>query len=57
MTELSAQFNFYVICYDEGLTGDDKILASAVWRRFFNSEGNNPEKIEKLVHYIRKQVI
>lgn len=53
--EISAQFNAVIVSYDEGITGDDKVLASAVWRRFFKSEGNDPEKVEKLVHYIRKQ--
>ena len=53
---LSEQFNACIIAYDEGITGDDKILAAALWRRFLQSEGNDPEKLEKLVHYVRKQV-
>lgn len=56
MKELVGQFNACIIAYDEGLTGDDRILADAIWRRFFHSEGNDPEKVEKLVHYVRKQV-
>lgn len=55
MKELVGQFNACIIAYDEGLTGDDRILADAIWRRFFHSEGNDPEKVEKLVHYVRKQ--
>ncbi|XP_033225370.1 ubiquinol-cytochrome-c reductase complex assembly factor 1 [Belonocnema kinseyi] len=53
---LSEQFNACIIAYDEGITGDDKVLAAALWRRFLQSEGNDPVKLEQLVHYVRKQV-
>jgi len=54
--DLSDQFNAAIIGYDEGILSDDKVLAGALWRRFFNLDGNNPEHIEKLIIYVRKQV-
>lgn len=53
--ELSYQFNAAIIGYDEGIMSDDKLLASALWRRFFVYECNNPEHLEKLLIYVRKQ--
>lgn len=55
--ELTYQFNAAVIGYDEGIMSDDKVLASALWRRFFSLECNNPEHLEKLLIYVRKQVM
>jgi cytochrome b pre-mRNA-processing protein 3 len=54
--ELSQQFNAAIIGYDEGIQSDDKILAGALWRRLFNLECNNPEHLETLLIYVRKQV-
>lgn len=54
--ELSDYFNFAIIAYDEGLTTDDKQLASALWTRFFLSNCDNYEHIELLVKYIRINV-
>ena len=54
--ELSYQFNAAIIGYDEGILSDDKVLAAAIWRRFFQCEGKNPEHLETLVYYVRKQV-
>lgn len=53
---LSSQFNAALIDYDEGLLSEDKVLAAAIWRMFFNSENNNPEQIETVVIYVRKQI-
>lgn len=45
------------MAYDEGLS-DDKVLAAAVWRRFyFLADDVKAEHIEKLVKFIRHQVI
>lgn len=56
VTELSEQFQAALVAYDEGLS-DDRVLASAVWRRFFNLDHDtNAEKIEMVVHFIRHQV-
>ncbi|XP_011865138.1 PREDICTED: ubiquinol-cytochrome-c reductase complex assembly factor 1 isoform X2 [Vollenhovia emeryi] len=54
--EISYQFNAAMIGYDEGISSDDKTLAAALWRRFFQLEGNNPEHLETLVVYVRKQI-
>ncbi|KAG5679099.1 hypothetical protein PVAND_008692 [Polypedilum vanderplanki] len=51
---LSEQFQASLLAYDEGLSFDDKTLASALWRRFFNSECDDFGKLEKLVKYVRK---
>lgn len=56
INDLSGQFNAAVIAYDEGLLSDDKVLAGALWATFFNLENNNPEAIERLIIYIRKQI-
>ncbi|CAK9822056.1 Ubiquinol-cytochrome-c reductase complex assembly factor 1 [Anthophora retusa] len=55
ITEISHQFNAALIGYDEGIMSEDKVLAGALWRRFFCLECNNPEHLEKLVIYVRKQ--
>ncbi|XP_018342135.1 PREDICTED: ubiquinol-cytochrome-c reductase complex assembly factor 1 [Trachymyrmex septentrionalis] len=54
--EISHQFNAAIIGYDEGIQSDDKVLAGALWRRFFQLECNNPEHIETLLIYVRKQI-
>ncbi|KAF7408776.1 hypothetical protein HZH68_003698 [Vespula germanica] len=54
--ELSYQFNAAILSYDEGIMSDDKVLARALWETFFNLECNNPELIEKLLIYVRKQI-
>ncbi|XP_026322399.1 ubiquinol-cytochrome-c reductase complex assembly factor 1 isoform X2 [Hyposmocoma kahamanoa] len=56
VTELSEQFQAALVAYDEGLN-DDRILASAVWRRLFNlNQNTNAENIEIVVHFIRHQL-
>lgn len=57
MKELSDQIRGAIIGYDEGWLTNDKVLASMVWRRIFNKACDDPEKIELVVKYIRKQVI
>ncbi|XP_072757185.1 ubiquinol-cytochrome-c reductase complex assembly factor 1 [Anoplolepis gracilipes] len=54
--ELSEQFHAALIGYDEGIQSDDKVLAGALWRRFFHLECNNPEHVETLIIYVRKQI-
>lgn len=54
--ELSGQFQYAIVSYDEGLTKDDKQLASALWKRFFNSNCDNYEHIELMVKYVRINV-
>ena len=40
----------------QGLLENDKVLAAALWSQFFNFECRDAEKLEKLVHYVHKQV-
>uniref|UniRef100_A0A8D9BS58 Ubiquinol-cytochrome-c reductase complex assembly factor 1 n=3 Tax=Cacopsylla melanoneura TaxID=428564 RepID=A0A8D9BS58_9HEMI len=54
--ELSEEFRAAMINYDEGIQSDDKVLAGAIWRRFFCKNCDNPLLIERLVHYVRRQV-
>lgn len=56
MMDLSGQFNAALIDYDEGILSEDKVLAGALWRIFFCSECNDPEQLETLLTYVRKQV-
>lgn len=55
--QLSHQFQAALINYDEGLQGDDKALAGALWRRFFvKEEACDLVNIELLVKYVRAQM-
>lgn len=51
---LSEQFQATLISYDEGLWHDDKALANALWKRFFEAKCNDFTKLELLVKYVRK---
>lgn len=51
---LSEQFQAALIAYDEAILSDDKVLATALWRRFFEMSCNDYTKLEKLVVYVRK---
>lgn len=55
--ELSEQLKGALIGYDEGWLTNDMVLASMVWRRIFNKKCDDPEQIELVVKYIRKQVM
>lgn len=55
LSEFSEQFQAALLAYDEGLQTDDMVLAAAIWRRFFQQRDVDPENLEKLVKYIRKQ--
>ncbi|XP_035660287.1 ubiquinol-cytochrome-c reductase complex assembly factor 1-like [Branchiostoma floridae] len=50
------QFYAMIFSYDEGIICDDRTLAGAVWRTVFNKSCDDPEKIERLVAYIRHQM-
>lgn len=45
-----------MIAYDEGIMSDDKVLASSLWRRFFERNSEDYVAIEELVKYVRRQV-
>ncbi|XP_076437873.1 ubiquinol-cytochrome-c reductase complex assembly factor 1-like [Babylonia areolata] len=50
-------FHASLFAYDEGLLGDDKTLAGAVWRVFFEMRHDvDPAHLELVVAYVRKQV-
>jgi len=53
---LSEQFQAALITYDEGIMFDDKVLAGALWRRFFEMNCDNYEHLERMVKYVRKQI-
>lgn len=56
VSELSEQFQAALVGYDEGLT-DDKVLAAAVWRRFYSLSGDaKADNVLKIVHFIRHQL-
>lgn len=54
---LSQQFQAALITYDEGIMSDDKVLANALWRRFFEKRVDSYEMLETLVKYVRNQVV
>lgn len=53
---LSEEFNASIMGYDEASQQSDSILAGHLWRRFFSCEKVHPVLLEKLVHYIRRQL-
>ncbi|XP_017010634.2 ubiquinol-cytochrome-c reductase complex assembly factor 1 [Drosophila takahashii] len=52
---LSEQFQAALIAYDEGIMSDDRVLACALWRRFFEMNCDDYAHIERLVKYVRQQ--
>lgn len=55
--QLSQQFQAALINYDEGLQGDDRTLAAALWRRFFvKADAVDLASVELLVQYVRAQM-
>ncbi|XP_039288560.1 ubiquinol-cytochrome-c reductase complex assembly factor 1 [Nilaparvata lugens] len=56
MKYLSEEFQAALLGYDEGLLGDDIVLAAALWRRFLSRDCNEPELVEDLVRYVRREV-
>jgi len=54
--ELSERFKASLFAYDEGLMGDDKVLAGCVWRTLFEKSCDDAQHLDTVVRYIRKQV-
>ncbi|KAH8305249.1 hypothetical protein KR018_006735 [Drosophila ironensis] len=54
---LSEQFQAALIAYDEGIMSDDRVLAAALWRRFFEMNCEDYAQIERLVKYVRQQAV
>lgn len=55
LQELYEQFNYNMLAYSEGMV-DDKVLASAIWARFFGGKSDKYDDIELLVKYMRENV-
>ncbi|CAE1291014.1 CBP3 [Acanthosepion pharaonis] len=53
---LNYHFNAAIFNYDEGLLSDDRVLASSLWRIFFEDKVAEPHLLELMVQYVRKQV-
>lgn len=56
LVELSDQFQYFLIAYDEGLMSNDRQFASALWSRVFDQNCDDFGKIELMVKYIRANV-
>lgn len=56
LQELSQQFGAAIIGYDEGLLGDDRCLAGALWRRILQQKYGTAMSLEALVRYVRVQM-
>jgi len=54
--ELHGQSTAALFSYDEGALGDDRALAGSLWRILFQKDCNDPQKIARMVHYVRKQL-
>lgn len=54
--ELQDVFEYSVFAYDEGITSDDKQLASTIWTQFFNQNCDDYVQIELMVKYVRANV-
>jgi len=57
IASLAEQFQATLISYDEGLMSDDKILASALWRRLLDQNFDDYTKLEQLVQSVRKTAL
>lgn len=56
LLQYSDNFLYNLYQYDEGLLGDDKALAAALWRGLFQMEPVDIQSLEIMVQYIRKQL-
>lgn len=54
---ISEQFRAILFAYDEGLLSDDKALAGALWRNFFEKDCKDIEHLEVMVEYVRRQLV
>lgn len=54
---LSEQFQAALIAYDEGVMSSDQVLAAALWRRFFEMNCSDYNQIERMVKYVRQQIM
>ncbi|KAF6212736.1 hypothetical protein GE061_010444, partial [Apolygus lucorum] len=54
--ELNEGFQAALVLYDEGLLSNDKVLASTLWRRFYNQDCKSAHQLEALIHYVRQSM-
>ncbi|XP_024126402.1 ubiquinol-cytochrome-c reductase complex assembly factor 1 isoform X2 [Oryzias melastigma] len=53
---MTETFYAAIFGYDEGILSDDCVLAAALWRNLFNRQCEDPQQLELLVEYVRKQM-
>ncbi|XP_054473045.1 ubiquinol-cytochrome-c reductase complex assembly factor 1 [Anoplopoma fimbria] len=56
MKAMTETFYAAIFGYDEGILSDDSVLAAALWRNLFNCECEDPNQLELMVGYVRKQM-
>lgn len=55
LEDFGASYRYATVSYDEGLD-DDKVMASALWNRFFRKECEDYEQLALLLKYVRINV-
>ncbi|KAM9813395.1 ubiquinol-cytochrome c reductase complex assembly factor 1 [Neosynchiropus ocellatus] len=53
---MTETFYAAIFGYDEGILSDDSVLAAALWRNLFNCQCSDPQQLELMVQYVRKQM-
>uniref|UniRef100_A0A3Q2DAI9 Ubiquinol-cytochrome c reductase complex assembly factor 1 n=1 Tax=Cyprinodon variegatus TaxID=28743 RepID=A0A3Q2DAI9_CYPVA len=56
MKAMTETFYAAIFGYDEGILSDDCVLAAALWRNLFNRQCEDPQQLELMVEYVRKQM-
>lgn len=56
MRSMTETFYAAIFGYDEGVLSDDGVLAAALWRNIFNRQCEDPQQLERMVEYVRKQM-
>ncbi|MED6249868.1 hypothetical protein ATANTOWER_020962 [Ataeniobius toweri] len=55
MKAMTETFYAAIFGYDEGILSDDCVLAAALWRNLLNRQCEDPQQLELMVEYVRKQ--
>uniref|UniRef100_A0A3P8V2R8 Ubiquinol-cytochrome c reductase complex assembly factor 1 n=1 Tax=Cynoglossus semilaevis TaxID=244447 RepID=A0A3P8V2R8_CYNSE len=53
---MTETFYAAIFGYDEGILSDDCVLASALWKNLFGCQCEEPQQLELMVEYVRKQM-
>ncbi|XP_018600172.2 ubiquinol-cytochrome c reductase complex assembly factor 1 [Scleropages formosus] len=56
MKVMTETFYAALFGYDEGILSSDTVLAAALWRNLFNKQCEDPQQLELMVQYVRKQM-